>query len=92
MENLIELLWSYLVADAEHRGVAVQQIHHGRNGEERVELVDKVRVAELLSRLLDISALSPSLEASVSRPCETEDELDSMLELMKRYRKRVFGK
>ena len=92
MENLIKLLWSYLEADAEHRGIAVQQIQHGRNGEERVELVDKVRVAELLSRLLDTSALTPSLEASVSCPCETADELDSMLEMMKRYRQRVFGK
>lgn len=92
MEKLIELLWSYLEADSEHKGSAVQQIQRGRNGEERVDLVDKVRVAELLSRLLDTSALTPSSEASVSCPCETEDEIDAALTMMKRYRKRMFGK
>jgi hypothetical protein len=92
MDEIIKQLRSYLKADAEHRGSAVQQIHIGRNGELRVELVDKVRAAELLSRLLDASALSPSPEASVSCPCETEEELDAALEMMKRYRKRIYGK
>ena len=92
MENLIKQLWDYLEADSEHRGSAVQQIHIGRNGELRVELVDKIRAAELLSKLLDTSALSPPSEASGSCPCETEDELEAALQMMKRYKKRLFGK
>lgn len=92
MQKLIEQLWAYLEADSEHRGAAVQEIHIGKNGELRLELVDKVRVAELLSKLLDASALTPPSDASVSCPCETEDELDSALELMRKYKKRLFGK
>jgi hypothetical protein len=92
MEKLIEQLWEYLKADGAHQGSAVQQIQHGRNGELRVELVDKVRAAELLSKLLDTSALSPSPAASVSCPCETEDELDRTLAMLKRYQARITKK
>lgn len=92
MEKLIKQLWQYLEADGEHRGCAVQQIQHGRNGELRVELVDKVRAAELLSKLLDTSALTPSTEASVSCPCETEDELDRTLEMLARFKARMMKK
>ena len=92
MDKLIEQLWLYLKAEGDHNGCAVQQIQHGRNGELRIELVDKVRAAELLSKLLDASALTPSTEASGSCPCETEDELDRTLEMLARFKARTIKK
>ena len=88
MENLIEQLWEYLRADSEHTGAAVQQIHRGRNGELRVELVDKVRAAELLSRILDTSALYPAAAASGSCPCEDDDKLTEIHSILTKYAKR----
>jgi hypothetical protein len=88
MEEIIEQLRIYLSADAEHRGSAVQQIQIGRNGELRVDLVDKVRAAELLSRLLDTSALYPADRASESRPCEDAKELQTILSILTKYEKR----
>lgn len=88
MEKLIEQLWEYLEADADHTGAAVQQIHRGRNGELRVELVDKVRAAELLSRLLDTSGLYPEAAVSGSYPCEDAEKLATIHNILTKYEKR----
>lgn len=88
MQKLIKQLWEYLEADAEHRGSAVQQIQIGRNGELRVDLVDKVRAAELLSRLLDTSGWYPEAAVSGSYPCEDAEKLTTIYNILTKYEKR----
>ena len=84
-ERLLNLLETYLMADAEHTGEAVQEVKRGRSGELTVVLVDKIRAAELLVKLLDASAWYPVGAASGSYPCEDAETLKSIHSILQKY-------
>ena len=88
-DRLISLLDIYLTADADHTGEAVQEVKRGRSGECTVVLVDKIRAAELLVKLLDSSALYPAGAVSVSYPCEDKEKLEQIYRILKKYEKRI---
>ena len=91
-ERLMSLLEKYLTADAEHMGEAVQEVKRGRNGEITVVLVDKIRAADLLVKLLDASAWYPAGAVSGSYPCEDAEKLETIHRILTKYDKRQSAK
>ena len=87
-ERLLSLLETYLTADAEHMGEAVQEVKRGRSGELTVVLVDKIRAAELLIKLLDASGWYPAGAVSGSYPCEDAEKLKNIHSILTKYEKR----
>ena len=84
LEKLLSYLWDFLEADSTHRGKAVQEVKTNLKGEISFVLVDKVRVAELLAKVINASAWYEATRAGESRPCD--DALtDEDLKLMRNY-------
>jgi hypothetical protein len=88
LEKLLSYLWDFLEADSTHRGKAVQEVKTNLKGELSVVLVDKVRVAELLAKVIEASAWYEATRAGDSRPCEealTEEDLRIMRNYIDRH-------
>lgn len=88
MEKLMSQLWDFLKADSTERGSAVQEVKTNQRGELTVVLVDKVRVAELLYKVIEASALYPAGAVSGSYPCEDTAEMKQIHSLLQKYEKR----
>ena len=88
LDKLLSYLWDFLEADSAHRGKAVQETKTNLKGELSVILVDKVRVAELLAKIIEASAWYQATRAGESRPCDdaiTEEDLKLMRNYISRH-------